>query len=153
MGSKGSNVLATNRKARHDFQILEEMEAGMILTGTEVKSVRGGRVQLKESYVEVRDGEAYLVGAHISHYVHGNRENHDPIRTRKLLLSRREIDRLAGQVQQKGLTIVPLKIYLRGSWIKLGIGLARGKKQFDKRQDDKKRSAEREIRRELGRRR
>jgi SsrA-binding protein len=138
--------LASNRKARHDYEILESVEAGLQLAGTEVKAMRLGRVQLKDSHVEIRDGQAYLVGVHVSPYSHGNRENHEPERPRRLLLHRREIDRLFGQVQQKGLTVVPLEIYLKGPWIKAELGLARGKKQFDKRETEKRKTLDREMR-------
>lgn len=137
--------LATNRKARRDYHILEIFEAGVALQGTEVKSVREGKIQLKDSYVEIRDGEAYLVGAHISPYSHGNRENHDPERPRKLLLKRREIDRLFGRTILKGLTVIPLSVYLKGPLIKLEIAVGRGKKLFDKREADRKRVMEREA--------
>ncbi len=138
--------LASNRKARHDYEILESVEAGLQLAGTEVKAMRLGRVQLKDAHVEIRDGQAYLVGVHVSPYSHGNRENHEPERPRRLLLHRREIDRLFGQVQQKGLTVVPLEIYLKGPWIKAELGLARGKKQFDKRETEKRKTLDREMR-------
>lgn len=143
--SPGVKVLARNKKARHDYHILETFEAGMALTGTEVKSVREGRIQLKDSYVEVRDGQAWLVGAHISPYSHGNRENHDPERPRKLLLRRRELDKLFGRSIIRGQTIVPLAVYLKGSWIKVEIALAQGKKLYDKRRAQKEKVVEREM--------
>lgn len=139
-------VLAKNRKARHDYHILETFTAGMVLKGTEVKSVRAGKIQLKDSYVEVRDDQAWLVGAHISPYSHGNRENHDPERPRKLLLHRREIDKLMGRSTIKGQTVVPLTVLLDGSWIKLEIALAQGKKLYDKRRAEKEKRVEREMR-------
>lgn len=142
--------LATNRKARHDYHIVETLEAGIVLRGTEVKSIREGKVQLKDSYVEVRAGEAFLVGAHISPYHHGNRENHDPERKRKLLLHRREIDRLAGRIAMRGETCVPLAIYLKSGKIKVEIALARGKKQYDKRQAAKERLLDREAKEAIG---
>ena len=145
--------LASNRKARHDYEILESVEAGLQLAGTEVKAMRQGRVQLKDSHVEIRDGQAHLVGAHVSPYSHGNRENHDAERPRRLLLHRREIDRLYGQVQQKGLTLVPLEIYLKGPWIKVELGLARGKKQFDKRAAEKEKTIDREMHEAMSERR
>src|SRR6185295_4760444 len=126
--------LASNRRALHDYEVLETFEAGIKLSGTEVKSVREGRVQLKDSYVEFRDNQAYLVGAHISPYSHGNRENHAPEAVRKLLLSRREIDRLFGRTQLKGLTVIPLSVYLKGNWIKVELALVQGKKLYDKRE-------------------
>ena len=145
--------LASNRKARHDFEILETVEAGLQLAGTEVKSMRQGRVQLKDSHVEFRNGQAFLVGVHVSPYSHGNRENQEAERPRKLLLHRREIDRLYGQTQQKGLTVVPLEVYLKGPWIKTQLGLGRGKKQFDKRETEKRKTLDREMREALAERR
>jgi SsrA-binding protein len=142
---------AANRKARHDYEILERFEAGIELLGTEVKSIRAGKIQLKDSYVEIREGEAFLVAAHISPYSHGNRSNHDPERPRRLLLNRREIDRLFGKTMIEGLTCVPLSVYLRGNRIKLEIALARGRKRYDKRQAEKKRIQEAEARDAVGR--
>lgn len=144
--------LASNRKARHDYHLLDRFEAGIVLTGTEVKSVRQGKVQLKDSYVEIRDGEAFLIGAHISPYSHGSRENHDPERQRKLLLSRRELDKLFGRTKLRGATIVPLAVYLKGHLIKLEIALAEGKKHYDKRETERRREMEREAREAIGRR-
>lgn len=138
--------LAENRKARHDYHLLETLEAGLELTGTEVKSARAGRVQLRDSHVEIRDGQAWLLGVHISPYSHGNRENHEPERPRRLLLHRREIDRLAGAVSRRGLTIVPLAVLVRGPWIKAEIAVAQGKKLHDKRESERRREAERETR-------
>lgn len=138
--------LASNRKARHDYHVLETVEAGLALHGTEVKSARQGRVQLKDSYVEFRAGEAFLVGAHISAYSHGNRENHEPERPRKLLLKRREIEKLAGRTVAKGLTVVPLSVYLRGDRIKVELALAQGKKMYDKRETEKLRELDKEMR-------
>jgi len=140
-----SRALAVNRKARHDYEILETFEAGMALQGTEVKAARQGKVQLKDSYVDVRDGEAYLVGAHISPYTHGNRENHEPERPRKLLLHRREVDKLFGRIMMKGLTVVPLRVYLKGNLIKVEIALVRGKQLHDKRQAERERTMDREA--------
>jgi len=142
---EGVKVLARNKKARHDYHVLETFEAGMALTGPEVKSVREGKVQLKDSYVEVRDGQAWLVGAHISPYSHGNRANQDPERPRKLLLHRREIDKLMGRSLIKGQTVVPLAVYLKGSWIKVEIALAQGKKLYDKRRAEKEKVVRRET--------
>jgi SsrA-binding protein len=154
MGNDGepAKVLARNRKARHDYHLLETFEAGLALTGTEVKSAREGKVQLKDSYVEVRDGQAWLVGAHISPYTHGNRQNHDPERPRKLLLRRREIDKLMGRSLIKGQTVVPLAVYLKGSWIKVELALAQGKKLYDKRRAEKEKVVKREMEEALGRR-
>lgn len=144
--------LARNRRARHEYHILDSFEAGMALAGTEVKSIRQGKIQLKDSYVEIDQGEAYLVGAHVSPYSHGNRENHDPERRRKLLLKKREIDRLTGKGQGKGWTIVPLEVYLDGNWIKVRIALAQGKKEYDKREAEKKRTQEDEMRQAMAER-
>jgi SsrA-binding protein len=141
----GARPLASNKRARHDYHVLETYEAGIELAGTEVKSVREGRVQLKDSYVEFKDGQAWLVGAHISPYSHGNRENREPERLRKLLLKKREIDRLFGRTQLKGLTVVPLAVYLKGNWIKVEIALVQGKKLFDKRESEKARELDREV--------
>ena len=138
--------LAANRKARHDYEILERLEAGIELRGSEVKSAREGRVQLKDSYVEVRDDQAWLVGAHISPYSHGNRYNHAPERPRRLLLHRREIDRIFGRTTIQGQTCVPLSVYLKGNKIKVEIALARGKRLYDKRQAEKKKILDREAR-------
>ena len=145
--------LATNRKARHDYEILERFEAGIALLGTEVKSVRQGRIQLKDSYVEIVDGEAFLVGAHISPYSHGNRANHDPDRSRKLLLKRREIERIMGRVTLQGQTCIPLSVYVKGHRVKLEIALAKGRKLFDKRHAARTREAEKEAREAMGSRR
>lgn len=141
--------LASNRKARHDYEILEKLEAGIALLGTEVKSVREGRIQLKDSYVEIIAGEAFLVGAHISPYSHGNRANHDPERPRKLLLKRREIDRIFGRTTIQGQTCIPLSVYLKGRHIKVEIALARGKKTYDKRQAARAKFLDREAREAL----
>jgi SsrA-binding protein len=137
--------LASNKRARHDYHVLETFEAGIQLAGTEVKSVREGRVQLKDSYVEFKDGQAYLVGVHVSPYSHGNRENRDPERVRRLLLKKREIDRLFGRTQLKGLTVVPLSVYLKGNWIKVEIALVQGKKLYDKREAERTRELDREV--------
>jgi SsrA-binding protein len=125
--------------------VLERFEAGIELSGTEVKSVRTGKVQLKDSYVDFRDGQAFLVGAHISPYSHGNRENHDPERPRRLLLKKREIEKLFGRTLLKGLTVIPLSVYLQGNWIKVELALAQGKKLFDKRASERKKELDREV--------
>jgi len=138
-------TLARNRRARYDYEILETFEAGVVLQGTEVKSIRVGRIQLKDSYVEIHEGEAYLVNAHVSPYSHGNRTNHEPERRRKLLLKRREIDRIFGRIAIQGQTCVPLSVYVKGNHIKVDIALARGKKLRDKRQDIKGRILDREA--------
>ncbi len=142
-------ALLTNRAAFHEYHIDDKYEAGIALTGTEVKSVRAGQIQLKESYVAVRDDEAWLFNAHISPYAYGNRENHDPTRTRKLLLHRREIDRLAEASTVKGMTLVVTRVYLKGGRVKLEIGVARGKKLYDKRETEMRRTVERETRAQL----
>ncbi len=136
-------ILVTNRAAFHEYHISDKYEAGIALTGTEVKSVLGGRVQLKESYVAVRDGEAWLFNAHISPYSHGNRANHDPVRTRKLLLHRREIEKLGNESTVKGMTLVVTRVYLKRGRVKFEIGVARGKKLYDKRETEMRRTVER----------
>ena len=139
-------VVATNREAYHNFHIMETLECGIALTGTEVKSVREGRCNLKDSYGQIRQGEAWLLNAHISPYSHGNRENHEPTRTRKLLLHKKEIDKLQGKAQEKGLTLVPTKMYLKNGRVKIELAVAKGKKLYDKRETEKKREADREAR-------
>ena len=147
----GVKLVCRNRKASHLYNIMEEYEAGLVLTGTEVKSLREGRASLPESYAEIRGGEIFLVGCHISEYSAGNRYNHEPLRDRKLLMSKKEIHRLQVKVLEKGLTLVPLSIYFRHGWAKVKIALARGKKVFDKREDLKRKQAEREAERALRR--
>jgi SsrA-binding protein len=142
-------LLASNRAAYHNYHILDKYEAGIALTGTEVKSVLGGRVQLKEGYVAIRDGEAWLFNAHISPYAHGNRENHEPLRTRKLLLHRREIERLDEAIAKQGMTLVATRIYLKKRRIKIEVAVARGKKMYDKRETELRRTVERETRAQL----
>ena len=141
--------LAANRAAFHNYHISDKYEAGIALSGTEVKSVMDGRVQLKESYVAVRDGEAWLFNAHISPYSHGNRENHEPLRTRKLLLHRKEIGRLEEASVKDGMTLVPTRVYMKNGRIKLEVGVARGKKLYDKRETEMRRTVERETRAQL----
>ena len=147
--AKQEKVFAANRAAFHEYHISDRYEAGVALTGTEVKSVMGGRVQLKDAYVAVREGEAWLFNAHISPYSHGNRENHDPVRTRKLLLHKREIDRLDETSVKQGMTLVPTRLYLKNGRIKIEIGVARGKKLYDKRETEMRRTVERETRAQL----
>jgi SsrA-binding protein len=149
---KGRKVVASNRKARHDYAILDTYEAGLALTGTEVKSLRAGRASLVDAYAQEKDGEIYLYGVHIAEYTQGTWTNHEPRRTRKLLLKRLEIDRLIGKTRESGLTLVPLSIYFSDGWAKVELGLARGKRSYDKRQDLARRDADREITRALGRR-
>jgi len=139
-------VVASNREAYHNYHILETHECGIALTGTEVKSIREGRCNLKDSYGVIREGEAWLMNAHISPYSHGNRENHEPTRTRKLLLHRAQIDKLAGKAQEKGLTLVPTKMYFKNGHIKVELAVAKGKKLYDKRETVKRREADREAR-------
>lgn len=141
--------LAANRRALHEYLVHERVEAGLALTGTEVKSCRAGRVQLREGWVDFRGGEAWLVGVHVSGYEHGPRDNPPPERDRKLLLSRREIDRLSGRARAKGFTVVPLALYVKGSRIKVEIALVQGKQLHDKRETEKRREHEREARRAL----
>ncbi len=141
----GEKLIASNKKVFHDYFVLQKFEAGLELTGTEVKSLRDGRANLKDAYVIFKSGEAFLFGAHISPYSHGNRENHEPERTRKLLLHRREIDKLLGQTVEKGLTVVPLRLYFKGGKVKAEIAVVKGKKQYDKRETEKKREADRET--------
>ena len=138
-------VISQNRKAYHDYHIEETVESGIALLGTEVKSLREGRAHLKDSYVILKSGEAFLLNCHISPYSHGNIMNHEPLRTRKLLMHRKEIDRLRGKVEGKGFTLIPLKLYFKDSFVKVEIGLARGKKLFEKRDTIKEREAKREI--------
>ena len=141
--------LAQNKKARHDYQILETIEAGLVLTGTEIKSVRERRINLKDGFAQIHNGEAWLMNVHISEYTQGNRFNHDPLRARKLLLHKKEIQKLTGQTSEKGITIVPLKVYLKHGFAKVLLGIAKGKHDYDKRETMKKRDQEREIRRTL----
>ena len=147
--SNGEKVLAANRAAFHNYHISDKYEAGIALTGTEVKSVMAGRIQLKESYVGVREGEAWLFNAHISPYSHGNRGNHEPLRTRKLLLHRREIEKLDEASVKQGMTLVATRVYMKNRHIKLEVGVARGKKLYDKRETELRRTADREARAQL----
>jgi SsrA-binding protein len=149
MMSKEEKVLAKNRSAFFEYHISDKYEAGVALTGTEVKSVLDGRVQLKDSYVAVRDGEAWLFNAHISPYSHGNRANHDPLRTRKLLLHRREIERLEESSTIQGMTLMVTQVYLKNGRIKIEVGVARGKKLYDKRETEMRRTVDRETRAQL----
>lgn len=139
-------ILSDNRYAGHAYLLLERYEAGIALTGTEVKAAKTGRVQLKDSYAEVLGNEAWLVNAHISQYSHGNRENHDPVRRRKLLLHRQEIDKLLGKTREKGLALIPTKMYLKDGRIKCELAVGRGKKLHDKRQTEREREMEAEAR-------
>jgi SsrA-binding protein len=148
MSADGKDIV-TNRHAFHEYHILDKYEAGIVLQGTEVKSVMGGRIQLKDSYVSVRDGEVWLLNAHISPYSHGNRENHEPLRTRKLLLHKREIERLEKETTIKGMTLVITRIYWKNGRIKFEIGVAKGKKLYDKRETEMRRTIDKETRQQL----
>lgn len=146
-------LIADNRKARHDYQLLDRFEAGIVLTGTEVKSLRAGRVSLQQAYADVRGEEVWLVAAHIDEYEQGNVQNHEPARDRKLLLHRKEIASLIGKVRERGLTLVPTRMYWKNGRVKVELALARGKEQRDKRRDIAKRDAERQMERALRARR
>jgi SsrA-binding protein len=149
----GTKLIAQNRKARHDYHIEETVEAGLALVGTEVKACRDGKVTLTDAYATITDGEAWLLQCHIGQYSHGNRANHDPLRARKLLLHRDEIEKLSIKLNQEGRTLVPLRLYFKHGLAKAEIAVARGKKRYDKRAAIAKRDAERHMQRELGRRR
>lgn len=140
-----TRVVVSNRKARHDYSILESYEAGIALTGTEVKSIRQGQANLQDSYAIVKNGEVWLIGMHISPYSHGGISNHEPTRTRKLLLHRSQIRKLIGKVKEKGLTLVPLSVYFKGPYAKVELAVARGKRSFDKREAIAEREAKRQI--------
>ena len=144
-------LIAANRRARHEYHLLERFEAGLVLTGTEVKSLRDGRATLGQAYAEVRDGEAWLFGLSIATYDKGGHANHDPDRARKLLLHRKEIPSLYGKVRERGLTLVPTRLYFKDGKVKVEIALAKGKKSYDKRQTLAKRDADRDIQKAMGR--
>ena len=150
--TSGDGLVTENRKARHDYEILETFEAGMVLTGSEVKSLRAGRANLKDSYARIDRGEAFLLNAHISPYAAASHFGHEPERNRKLLLHRSEIDKLNGRIQERGLTVIPLKIYFKNGRAKVLIGVGRGKKAYDKRESIKQRDTKREIDRAMRRR-
>ena len=150
---RGKKIIASNRRARHDYTIEDTVEAGLVLTGTEVKSLRAGRATLSDGFGQISDGEAWLHGVHIPEYTQGTWTNHDPRRIRKLLLHRKEIDKLASSVSERGLTLIPLSLYFSDGKVKIELGLARGKRTYDKRQDLAKRDAAREVERALRRRR
>ena len=145
----GRKLIASNKKARHEYLIEDTVEAGLVLTGTEVKSLRAGRTVMGQAYADIRDGEAWLQGLEISIYDQGNRANHEPVRARKLLLHRREIDSLYGMVREKGLTIVPTRLYFKDGRVKVELAVARGKEQRDKRRDVADRDAKRQMERAL----
>ena len=142
----GETIIADNRKARHEYHLLETFEAGLALQGTEVKAMREGRANLTDAYCRIERGEAYLLGAHVGQYSHGGSASHDPVRPRKLLLHHAELSKLLGKTTEKGMTIVPLRLYFRSGRAKLAIALAKGKKLYDKRETIKRREAERETR-------
>ena len=150
---QSKKIIASNRRARHEYAIEDTVEAGLVLTGTEVKSLRAGRATLTDGFGQITDSEAWLHGVHIPQYTQGTWTNHEPRRTRKLLLHRREIDRLASSIRERGLTLVPLSLYFKDGKVKIELGLARGKRTYDKRADLAKRDAAREVERELRRRR
>jgi SsrA-binding protein len=141
----GEKLIASNKKALHEYFVVQKLEAGLVLTGTEVKALRDGKANLKDAYVIFKNGEAYLFGLHISAYSHGNIQNHEPDRTRKLLLHKRELDKLHGQTAEKGLTVVPLRLYFKGPRVKAEIAVVRGKKQYDKRDTERGRELDREA--------
>jgi SsrA-binding protein len=149
----GQNLIADNRRARHDYHLSDRIEVGIELTGTEVKSLRDGRVVLQGAFGDIRDGQAYLVGAHIAEYAQGNVANHDPDRDRRLLLHRREIDRLAGVTRERGVTLIPTRLYFKDGRVKLELAVARGKETRDKRRDLAERDAKRQMERALKARR
>jgi SsrA-binding protein len=151
--AQGEKLIAENRRARHEYHLLERVEAGLVLTGSEVKSLREGRADLKRAYGDLRDGEAWLIGAHIAAYDQAGNSNHDPDRDRKLLLKSKEIDSLLGKVNEKGLTLVPTRLYFKGGRAKVELAVAKGKDVRDKRRDVARRDADREIERALKSRR
>ena len=137
-----SDVIAKNPVARHNYEIIDTIEAGIELTGTEIKSIRNGKVNLKDSYANIKDGEAFIYGMHISPYEHGNIFNKDPLRSRRLLLNKREINKLYGQIKQKGFSLIPISMYFKRNFVKIELGIGRGKNLYDKRQDITKKDAE-----------
>lgn len=138
-------IVATNPTARHNYTIEDTYEAGIVLTGTEIKSIKQGKINLKDSYANIKNGEVFIYGMHVSPYEFGNIYNKDPLRTRKLLLNRREINKLTGLIKQKGLTLVPISLYFSGHFVKVELGVGKGKKLYDKRQDIAKKDAERRM--------
>ncbi len=142
----GEKVLSVNRQASHNYHLQERFEAGLVLTGTEVKSARDGRVNLRDSYANLKDGEVWLLNCHISPYSHGNIYNHEPTRSRKLLLHKEEIRRLIGKVRERGFTLIPTRMYLKNGRVKVELALAKGKRQYDKRETERRREAEKEAR-------
>jgi SsrA-binding protein len=149
MAKSEGKVAARNKKAHHDYFIEETYEAGIVLQGTEIKSIRKGGVNIKDAYARIKDGEMYVLNMHISQYEQGNRYNHDPIRTRKLLMHRKHIDKLIGATKEKGYSLIPLKVYIKNGYAKVLIGLAKGKKKYDKRETLKRKTAQREVERAM----
>ncbi|HES9213298.1 TPA: SsrA-binding protein SmpB [Streptococcus pyogenes] len=149
MAKGEGHILAQNKKARHDYHIVETVEAGIVLTGTEIKSVRAARIQLKDGFAQIKNGEAWLVNVHIAPFEQGNIWNADPERTRKLLLKKREITHLENELKESGMTLVPLKVYLKDGFAKVLIGLAKGKHEYDKRETIKRRDQERDIKKQM----
>lgn len=147
--AEGKRSIARNPRATHDYHILETWEAGVVLTGTEVKSLRTGKASIKEAFARLRNGEVFLEGMNVTPYEQGNRYNHDPVRSRKLLLHRKEIERMIGAVEQKGLALIPLEVYFKDGKAKIALALGRGKKDHDRREDIKRRIADREVARAL----
>ena len=144
-----NKLIAKNPTARHNYAIENTLEAGIVLTGTEIKSIRNGKVNLKDTYVNIKNGEVFIYGMHISPYEFGNIFNKDPLRTRKLLLNKREIDKLYGMIKQKGISLVPISMYMKGNKVKIEVGIGKGKKLYDKREDMAKKDAEMKIKRAL----
>lgn len=151
-GESQFKILADNRQARFNYELLDRYECGLVLTGTEVKAARTGRINLQDAFAEIENGEAWLINAHFSPYTHGNRYNHEPVRKRKMLLHRGEIDKIYGKTRDKGFTLVPTKVFLKDGLVKCEVALARGKKHHDKRESEKKREQEAEARAAVGRR-
>ncbi len=145
----GKKIISTNKKAFHEYHIFDKFNAGMVLTGTEIKSIRKGAINLKDSFVKLDEGEVYLYNCHISPYEQGNRYNHEEKRTRKLLLNKKEIDKIIGKIKKDGYAIIPLEVYLENGWAKIEIALAKGKKLYDKREDLAKKAQNRDIQRNL----
>lgn len=145
----GNLIIAKNPVARHNYEIIDTIETGIVLTGTEIKSIRSGKVNLKDSYASIQNGEVYVHSMHISPYEQGNIFNKDPLRDRKLLLNKSEIRKLVGMIQQKGYTLVPISLYFKGSFVKLELGIGKGKKLYDKREDLKKKDSEMYIKRHM----
>ena len=148
---KDEKLIAKNPNAYHNYEIIDKIEVGIVLFGTEIKSVRAGKVNLKDSYANIKNGEVFIYGMHISPYEHGNIFNKDPLRTRKLLLNRREINKLIGLIQQKGFSLVPISLYFNGNFLKIELGVGKGKKLYDKRQDIAKKDAELRIKKQSAR--